>query len=106
MSWGVALRNSVGLGLGGIPSLLNSLNGAGAPDVLFDFAGTGTLDPRITFSRTSNATQFDSAGNLVYAPHNLLTYSEQFDNTAWTPAEISVTTNSVVAPTAQLLRMY
>jgi len=98
MSWGVALRNSVGLGLGGIPSLLNSLNGAGAPDVLFDFAGTGTLDPRITFSRTSNATQFDSAGNLVYAPHNLLTYSEQFDNAAWTPAEISVTTNSVVAP--------
>lgn len=122
MSWGVALRNSVGLGLGGIPSLLNSLNGAGAPDVLFDFAGTGTLDPRITFTRASSATYFDSAGTLQtattntprfdYDPStlaargllieegrtNLLLYSEQFNNAAWTPAEINVTSNSVVAP--------
>lgn len=102
MSWGVALRNSVGLGLGGIPSLLNSLNGAGAPDVLFDFAGTGTLDPRITFSRASNATQFDSAGNLVYAPHNLLTYSEQLDNAVWSKTNSTISPNLIAAPDGTL----
>ena len=57
-----------------------------------------TLDPRITFSRTSNATQFDSAGNLVYAPHNLLTFSEQFDNAAFTKVNSTVTANTEVAP--------
>ena len=62
------------------------------------FDNTSELDPRITFSRTSNATQFDSAGNLVYAPHNLLTFSEQFDNAAFTKVNSTVTANTEVAP--------
>lgn len=38
----------------------------------------------ITFSRASNATVTGSNGLVQYAPHNLLTYSEQFDvSTAW-----------------------
>jgi hypothetical protein len=57
-----------------------------------------TLDPRITFSRTSNATQFDSAGNLVYAPHNLLTFSESFDNSAWGKNAITIGANITAAP--------
>ena len=47
--------------------------------LLLDFT-TGSLDSRINFSRTTNATVTNSAGQITYAPHNLLTYSEQFDN--------------------------
>ena len=63
-----------------------------------NFLGASTLDPRITFSRASNATVTNSAGLIQYAPHNLLTYSEQFDNAAWTKAETTITANSVVSP--------
>jgi hypothetical protein len=57
-----------------------------------------TLDPRVTFTRTSNATVTDSTGTLVYAPHNLLTFSESFDNAAWAKTSVTVTANSAVAP--------
>lgn len=32
---------------------------------------SGALDPRVSFSRASNATQFDSQGRLVWAPANM-----------------------------------
>lgn len=94
MSWGVALRNAVGLGLGGIPSLLNAPPYA---KLAFNFL-SGQLDPRITFTRASNATLIGSDGKLQYAPHNLLTYSEQFDNAAWTKTQSTISSNSVPAP--------
>lgn len=56
------------------------------------------FDELITFSRSSNATVTDSNGNIVYAPHNLLTFSEQFDNAAWTKVNSTVSANSAVAP--------
>ena len=68
------------------------------PALGLNFVNNETLDPRITFSRTSNATQFDSAGNLVYAPHNLLTFSEQFDNSAWSKTNATVAANTSIAP--------
>ena len=37
------------------------------PSVMFDFANSKTLDPRITFSRTSIATYYNSIGLLVVA---------------------------------------
>lgn len=33
---------------------------------------SGSLDSRLTFSRASNATMFDSTGTMVYAPSNML----------------------------------
>jgi hypothetical protein len=57
-----------------------------------------TLDPRITFSRTSNATITKSDGTIGYAPHNLLTHSEQFDNAAWVKNSATVIANNDVAP--------
>jgi hypothetical protein len=54
---------------------------------------TGTLDPRITFSRTSNATVTGSNGLIQYAPNNLLTYSEDFSNAAWTKSNAFIQTN-------------
>jgi len=40
------------------------------PSVMFDFANSKTLDPRITFSRTSIATYYNSTGLLVVADPN------------------------------------
>ena len=44
--------------------------GVAIPSLDFDFI-TGGLPGTVTFTRGSNATQFDSSGNLVYAPVNL-----------------------------------
>jgi hypothetical protein len=66
--------------------------------IALDFMG-GKLDSRISFSRGSNATVVGSNGLIQYAPHNLLTYSEQFDNAAWNKnASIVITANANTAP--------
>ena len=48
------------------------------------------LSDALTFARAGNATMVDSDGLLKWAPHNLLPYSEQFDNAAWLVDGISV----------------
>ena len=64
-----------------------------------NFLGAETLDPRITFSRASNATVTNSSGLIQFAPHNLFTHSEQFDNSAvWIPITATVSANSSIAP--------
>jgi hypothetical protein len=69
----------------------------------FDFANSGiALDPRITYTGASARMYFDSTGTLRYAPMNLLTYSEQFDNAAWTKTRSSVTDNTTTAPNGTL----
>jgi hypothetical protein len=92
------------------------------PTLNLDFAKTKALDPRITFTRASTATfvgsngliqtaasgaaRFDhnpatgeSLGLLVEeARTNLITYSEQFDNAAWTKELCSITANATTAP--------
>jgi hypothetical protein len=65
---------------------------------------SGSLDRSVTFSRGTNATLTDSTGKITYAPANLLTFSEQFDNAAWakltqgTGVAPVVTANFAVAP--------
>lgn len=67
------------------------------PSLNLDFVNNKYLDPRITFTRSSTAKYFD--GKTVHkAEENLLTYSEQFDNAAWTKNAATVTANSVVGP--------
>jgi hypothetical protein len=81
--------------------------GGAAPSLNFDFTSLTSLPSRITFSRTSNATLTDSNGRVAYAPHNLLTNSEDFEAAIWQKFSATVTSNTAVAPdgttTADLL---
>lgn len=97
--FGVSLRNGIGLGLGTVPSLSSTpLAYRLAPTLTLSFAGATALDPRITFTRASSATFTNSAGLVALSPINLLTYSEQFDNAAWTKNLASVTSDVTVSP--------
>ena len=90
---------------------VGSLKGAGAIGGVLDY---------MTFSRASTATYTDASGTvqtaLANVPRidysggvcqglliedsatNLLTYSDQFDNAAWTKTSSTVTTNVAIAP--------
>jgi len=97
--FGVSTRNGVGLGLGTVPSLTNTPLGYRlAPSLDLSFAGSDTLSPLITFSRTTNATVTGSNGLIQYAPMNLLTFSEQFDNAAWTKDGVTIAANATTSP--------
>lgn len=68
------------------------------PTWQWDFARTGALPPGTTFSRTSGAMQYLSDGTLGWAPENLITYSQQIDNAAWTSTRSSVSADATTAP--------
>jgi hypothetical protein len=92
------------------------------PSLVLDFAGTGTLDSRVTFTRSTTGTYYNSSGVLstaaMNAPRfdynpstleplgllieqsstNLVLYSEQFDNLNWTALRATVTPNNTVSP--------
>ena len=95
------------------------------PSLNLDFT-RGTVDPRISFTRSSGATRVNSKGLIEVAPAevpridydpvtrackgllieeqrtNLLTYSEQFDNAAWAKSGASVLANQATAPDGTL----
>ena len=109
---------SFGLGFG-FPGTVAAGSGA---TLALQFAGATALDPRITFTRASSATFTNSAGLVASAATNaprfdydpvtrqpkgllieeartnLLTYSEQFDNAAWTKTNSTITANAIVSP--------
>lgn len=70
---------------------------------------SGTLDPRITFSRGTLGTRVDSTGKIAYGLNNRFTRSQQFDDAAWSKVNVSVTADALVAPdgtvTADLVTM-
>ena len=81
--------------------------GGFSPSLVFDFSEefyrtnstTTTFDDAMTFSRSGNATMVDSDGLLKWAPHNLLTYSEDFSNVAWAKqVSATVSSNAGAAP--------
>ena len=97
-------------------------NGWPVPSMSLNFLSDASLDNRITFTRASGATRINSAGLIEtvasnsprfdYNPvtlqprgllieeqrTNLLTYSEQFDNAAWSKTNATVTANAATAP--------
>jgi hypothetical protein len=86
--WDVTITGFIPVGTAGI----------GGAALYLDFAATTSLDPRITFSRTTNATVTGSNGLIQNAPMNLLTFSEQFDNAVWVKTGSTVSANTTVAP--------
>jgi len=78
---------------------LRAGTGLATASLSLEFAtASGALDPRITFSRGSQATVTDATGKLTYAPNNLLTNSETFEAASWNKANASVSANASVAP--------
>jgi hypothetical protein len=72
------------------------------PTLWLDFQYSTSLDPRITFSRGSQATLFDSTGTLKYAANNLLNYSQEFNNGYWVKSGATAATDSTTAPDGTL----
>jgi len=120
-------RNAISLGVSPHLTLSSSiLSGSLSPSLILQFAGAQTLDPRITFTRSTTATFTGSDGLIqtaaIDAPRfdynpvtlaplgllieeqraNLLTYSEQFDNAAWTKISTTITANTIIAPDGAL----
>ena len=71
MSFGIPVRNGLAIGLLA-STFLSSLRVGGRPAMFLNFINTTSLDPRVTFTRGSNATLVDSTGKITYAPANLL----------------------------------
>jgi hypothetical protein len=103
LALGVGLYRGVSGLWSGASGLITGWGGAVSPSLNLNLLA-GPLDSRITFSRGSNATMIDGTGRIVYAPANLLTYSQEFDNAAWTKSASGgatapvVTANTTVAP--------
>lgn len=66
------------------------------PTLSLDFAN-GILSHEITHSRLSHATMND-AGIIKWAPHNLVCYSEDFNNAYWTKNNVNITDNAIGGP--------
>jgi hypothetical protein len=65
------------------------------PQILTAASGVARFD--------HNPTTFESLGlEIEESRTNLLTYSEQFDNAAWTKSRLTITANTVVAPDGAL----
>lgn len=106
MSFGIPVRNGLGIGLLASTSLATGNVGLPSPALSLTFAGATTLDPRITFSRPSQAMLYDSTGLLTYAPNNLVLQSQTL-GTTWGASNVTVSNNATVAPdgttTAELI---
>lgn len=86
-----------GFGLG-LPHGITS----GGPALNYNFT-QGVLPQGVTFSRGTVATQYNSQGLVAYAPSNLLTYSNTFNNAAWVASGgVAALTTNVVAPDGTL----
>ena len=97
----VSVLNVSGSSTVSIEALSTGVSGS-ASTLDLQFAGATALDSRITFTRASSASYYDSTGILRLAPVNLLTYSEQFNNAAWVKNATTVAANAIAAPDGSL----
>lgn len=96
------------------------------PSLDIDLVGSKSVSPLVSFSRSSTGTYFDSDGLLktagVNQPRfdydpvtgelkgllveesrtNVLTYSDQFDNAAWSTYNCTITPNTIISPDGTL----
>lgn len=55
-------------------------------------------DGDFTFTRATTATRVNSAGLVELVPYNYFSYSEQFDNAAWSKNRVTISANATAAP--------
>lgn len=67
------------------------------PTLRQDFANSASVDPRLTFQRSSTATYYDGK-YFVKNEENLVPYSQSFVNSSWVKTGTSVTADSFAAP--------
>jgi len=120
MSFGIPVRNGLSIGL--LASTFLSSGGRLVPSLSLNFLAGNTLDPRITFTRSTTATFVGSNGLIqtaaINAPRfdydpvtlapkgllveeqrvNLLLRSEEFDNASWSKVRSSITANATTSP--------
>jgi len=125
MSFGIPVRNGLSIGLLA-STFLTSGSGRLVPRLTLNFLAGAPLDSRITFTRSTTATFVGSDGliqsSAINAPRfdydpvslasrgllieeqrvNLVLYSEQFDNAAWTKTAATITANATTAPDGTL----
>ena len=87
-------------------SLLNSASLCVTPNAykegtLYSVIPNTTLGD-MTVVRATTATRVNSAGLIELVPYNLLQYSEQFNNAAWSTQDATITANSTTAPNGTL----
>jgi hypothetical protein len=76
----------------------------GGASLYLNFLAGAPLDPRITFTRGTNATLVDSTGKITYAPANLVLRSQEFTVSPWVRNGVGtgiapvLTANSAIAP--------
>lgn len=77
-----------------------SLSGKGGivPTLSLDFINMGTLDPRIVFTRSSNATIVDSTGKVDFAPNNIAANSNNFTHAGWGKARATIVPDAIDGP--------
>jgi hypothetical protein len=94
------LSGNIGLwnGNSGLWGGATGLIEGGGASLYLNFLAGAPLDPRVTFSRGSNATLVDSTGKITYAPANLFLQSQTFDDGYWQQLGSTVTANAAVAP--------
>jgi hypothetical protein len=63
---------------------------------------TNFVANQVPFTRATTATRTNAAGLIELTPYNLLTYSEQFENAAWTKNNSSIAANIITAPNGTL----
>ena len=71
---------------------------SGGPSSFANFLTSSALSTFLTHSRAGGAMRFDNTGKLVWAPENILTYSDDLTNAAWTVVGGSVSADTAVSP--------
>lgn len=66
------------------------------PTLNLDFANSGKLDSRLSYTRSSSGTAFSSEKHL--SSENLLPYSNDLSQSAWTKARVTVASTNNTAP--------
>lgn len=67
------------------------------PTLKLDFDKMFALDPRITFGRASTASYYDGKTSAL-AEQNLILWSQDYTNAAWTKFNSSIAANAMLAP--------